>query len=312
MKKSGPKRIEYQFGESVGPYSLIFVKENEPHINPSGYKNRKATFLCPECGQNFITYLKGVTGGRVKTCPKCSRKRSAVATVESNKKRFKDLTHQRFGHLTVLEKTDRRVAGSIIWKCKCDCGNIKEASSSDLVQGHTCSCGCLTSPDLVGKKFGRLTVLEKTEKRNAGNVVWKCKCDCGNIKEINRRDLVHGGIQSCGCLVSKGEAKISNVLNQLHINFISQKTFDNCLNIEQTHPLFFDFYLPDYNCCIEYDGEQHFHPVKHWGGEKRFQRQQQHDNIKNKYCEINNVKLIRVPYTDYTKIDEKYILNLLK
>ena len=72
-------------------------------------------------------------------------------------------------------------------------------------------------------------------------------------------------------------------------------------------PLPFDFYLPNYNICIEYDGEQHFKPIKYFGGQKAFQSQQQKDEIKNKYCQDNKIKLIRISYMDYDNIEK--ILN---
>ena len=117
-----------------------------------------------------------------------------------------DLTGQRFGKLTVIEKTEKRSGGgSVIWKCQCDCGNICEVASNDLKSGNTQSCGCLrkelSSDDLTGQRFGRLTVLEKTEKRvGKGCIVWKCQCDCGNICEGSSKDLNSGHKQSCGCL----------------------------------------------------------------------------------------------------------------
>lgn len=70
----------------------------------------------------------------------------------------------------------------------------------------------------------------------------------------------------------------------------------------------FDFYLPNINTCIEYDGEQHFRPVEYFGGEDAFNRQIIYDNVKNEWCRKNGVNLIRIPYTDYDKIDISYII----
>lgn len=67
-----------------------------------------------------------------------------------------------------------------------------------------------------------------------------------------------GKTQSCGCLVSKGEEKINFILQELKIKFNTQKTFNDCINPKTNTKLRFDFYLPDYNCCIEYDGKQHY------------------------------------------------------
>ena len=72
-------------------------------------------------------------------------------------------------------------------------------------------------------------------------------------------------------------------------------------------PLRFDFYLPEYNTVIEYDGEQHFKPVERFGGEKAFKTVQLHDNTKTKYCEDNDIRLLRISYKDKNNIQE--ILN---
>ena len=63
----------------------------------------------------------------------------------------------------------------------------------------------------------------------------------------------------------------------------------------------FDFYLPKLNICIEYDGEQHFRPVEFYGGEEKFKIQKSRDLIKSNYCNLNNIKLIRISYKDDIK-----------
>ena len=72
----------------------------------------------------------------------------------------------------------------------------------------------------------------------------------------------------------------------------------------------YDFYLPELNCLIEYQGEQHYRPIKVFGGEERFKLQLEHDKIKKEYAEKNNFKLIIVPYTEYNNIDS-YLLEKL-
>ena len=54
--------------------------------------------------------------------------------------------------------------------------------------------------DLTGKRFGALTVIEKSAKRSSGSIMWVCRCDCGNITTVNGRDLRVGHTKSCGCL----------------------------------------------------------------------------------------------------------------
>lgn len=76
-----------------------------------------------------------------------------------------------------------------------------------------------------------------------------------------------------------------------NLYFISQKSFSNCLSIKG-RKLKFDFYLPDYNLCIEYDGPQHYNKKNFLYSDLLYEN----DKIKNKFCENNNIKLIRIKY----------------
>lgn len=113
-----------------------------------------------------------------------------------------DLRGQRFGRLTALEPTDRRSRGCLVWRCRCDCGAVVEVESRRLKPGAMLSCGCKEKPpsDLTGCRFGKLVVLEKTEKRAANRaVIWRCRCDCGAETEVPRDKLLSGQKTSCGC-----------------------------------------------------------------------------------------------------------------
>ena len=127
----------------------------------------------------------------------------------------KNLIGKQFNYLTVLEKTNKRKNGAVIWLCQCKCGNLKEATSGDLNAGRVTSCGCynkekasLYFEDMTGQRFGKLTVLEKTDKRTSNrSVIWKCKCDCGNLCEVPRDSLIKG-TKSCGCLQKEVASQI--------------------------------------------------------------------------------------------------------
>ena len=92
-----------------------------------------------------------------------------------------DLTGKRFGKWTVLERVENK-NGKTFWKCRCDCGTEREVYSVALTSGKSESCGCGMSDDLTGKRFGRLTVIEKHGYTNGKRKLptWLCKCDCGN------------------------------------------------------------------------------------------------------------------------------------
>ena len=207
----------------------------------------------------------------------------------------KNLESQKFNKLTVIKKTNKRLHGRVVWLCKCDCGNEIEVTGTSLITGGTKSCGCLISEDLIGQRFGKLTVIEKTDKRSLNRqIFWKCKCDCGNIKEVITGSLTSGHTQSCGCLASRGELKIINLLNNNNIFFESQKVFQDCKFEDTNYLAKFDFYINN-QYIIEFDGFQHFE-IGGWNDEEHFKKVQEHDEIKNKYCKDHNIPLIRIPY----------------
>jgi len=94
------------------------------------------------------------------------------------------------------------------------------------------------------------------------------------------------------CNSSKGELQVENWLNKNNIKFIPQKRFGDCRNKQ---PLPFDFYLPELNTCIEYDGIQHFEPIY---GKKNLEQTQINDLIKNKFCKDHRITLIRINFKE--------------
>ena len=109
------------------------------------------------------------------------------------------------------------------------------------------------------------------------------------------------------CKSSKGENKIHMFLKNKNIEFNSQYKFDNCINPKTGWKLRFDFYIPSNNMCIEFDGAQHYKSVEFFGGQKAYDERVILDRIKTKYCEDNNIKLIRIPYSKLKNINETLI-----
>ena len=103
------------------------------------------------------------------------------------------------------------------------------------------------------------------------------------------------GCPHCITKTSKGENTIIDYFNEKNIKFIPQYKFEEC-KLERKLP--FDFYLPDKNMCIEYDGEQHFKTSKAWGGEEKLKMTQLRDKIKTDFCINNNITLIRIKYDE--------------
>lgn len=126
---------------------------------------------------------------------------------------FIDLTGQRFGKLTVVKRIENKPRGGAQWICLCDCGNETIATTSSLRSGHKISCGCAYRQDLVGKRFGMLTVIDRSdEKRGKLNrFTWLCRCDCGNTSYCITVNLTKGLSTSCGCVRTKHRGKGSRL-----------------------------------------------------------------------------------------------------
>jgi very-short-patch-repair endonuclease len=118
---------------------------------------------------------------------------------------------------------------------------------------------------------------------------------------VYKKDWI-GYIDFLGCESNKksiGERLVKSFLDEFNIKYTREKKFETCKSIKE---LPFDFYLPNYKICIEYDGELHYKSVEHMGGDKQLTRQKKHDRIKDKWCLENNIKLIRISYKKKNKI----------
>lgn len=139
------------------------------------------------------------------------------------------------------------------------------------------------------------------EYKNAHDKI-ECKClKCGEVFYL-RPDHIKRGIGHSGCNKSLGEERLEKYLKEHNINYIGQYYFGDCVRKERDMP--FDFYLPDLNIAIEYDGIQHYEPVVKFGGEEGFAELKLNDYFKTNYCAEHNIKLIRVPYTKYDSMEE--------
>jgi hypothetical protein len=182
-----------------------------------GRKYGEVLWKCQcDCGNIVNVVAGGLRSGHTQSCGCYQRERVA----ETQKK---DLTEKKFGRLLVLEDVGRK-NGSILWKCQCECGNIVNVVSDYLQNDHTRSCGCYKrarasetqKKDLIGQKFGRLTVLEDVG-RSHRCVIWKCLCECGNIVNVTSSHLQDGTTQSCGCYNRERVAEATS--GKLHPNW---------------------------------------------------------------------------------------------
>lgn len=206
-----------------------------------------------------------------------------------------------------------------------NCGDIFYCGWSQIYGGQGCSVctgkqaglsNCLSTkyPDLASEwhptKNGKLTPYNIT-CGSTKQIWWQCNTN----PKHEWKSIINNRIKGSGCphcKQSKGEVLISSILLNKNINNTPQYRFINC-KYKNTLP--FDFYLPKYNMCIEYQGLQHYEPVDFAGkgiiwAEKQFILNKKKDTIKQKYCKDNNIKLLEISYWDCENIEEILIKKL--
>lgn len=261
-------------------------------------RNKKTFWMCEcECGNMKEIATTALRSGAVKSCG-CLLK-------EYNQSKT-DLVGTIFGKLKVIKEIEKPLNFKRVgtyWLCQCECGNYHKAIYSDLARGNVKSCGCLTREakstikDEVLNKYGKLTVLKRDFNSNGTAAKWFCQCECGGIISVYGYNLRNGFTISCGCINSKGEELISNLLEKNNIKFIKQYDFENCI-YPSGFKAKFDFAILNkdnsLSHLIEFDGKQHSEVVEYFGGLKGFEERKERDNFKDSFCRENNIKLLRI------------------
>lgn len=227
---------------------------------------------------------------------------------------------QKYGRLTIIDiNRSSRPTRAI---CLCDCGNVVVAAKSDVVSLHTQSCGCLQRDRAIEantKDFSGITansgvIITKRAKQNKNGVwLWECICPlCGQSFIAMPAKILSGHVTSCGCKTSSSTVQIiEKFLIDRKIKYTKEFRFNECKD-RYTLPFDFAIFTDSGNLLflIEYDGEQHFHPVELYGGQSEFERRRKHDKIKTDFCEKSCIPLIRFNYKDnknnILKAIEKY------
>lgn len=277
----------------------------------TNYKNSqiKVKIICPEHGLFLQTPANHLFNHGCGECARKEQKERQTLTTENFIKKAINIHENKYDYSLVDYKNNSTKVKIICPKH----GIFNQAPNSHISGENGCS-------QCSGKFKITLDFFKKKAKKIHGN-----KYDYSLISEIKNNTTKikiicteHGEFmqmpdahlnqkQGCPhCRESKGERDISIFLKKNKISFKRQHTFKGCVNPKTGRKLRFDFYLPNYNLCIEYDGEQHFKPKKRFGGENGYNLTIYRDNIKNEFCKNNKIKLMRI------KFNEKIINKLNK
>lgn len=278
------------------------VAKINPNIEVIGRYDGMTTKILHKCkidGYEWYTKPNGILHGQ--GCPRCSKV-------------------ERYGHEGYINRVEKlnpniEVVGKymesktkILHRCKID-GYEWNAFPSVILHGGGCP-KCAGNAKMTHEQYimqvfkvnPSIEVLERYVNYNT-KILHKCKAD-GYEWYVSPNNILHD-VGCPKCNTSKGEKIIEEWIKKRNILYESQKRFSNC---KDKKPLPFDFYLPEYNICIEYQGQQHYEPIEYFGGKSKFENQIKKDNIKKEYCQKNNIYLFEIPYFEdiNKKLEELY------
>lgn len=192
-------------------------------------------------------------------------------------------------------------------------GEFKQTLNNHL-RGQNCKkCRGLEKPEIgsLVQKFNKVHGYKYTYLNiNYVSAHNKIKITCPFHGDFEQTPNNHKNGNGCpACKESNGEKRIRTILIENKIDFLPQYKFEGCKDKAE---LPFDFYLPKYNTCIEFNGIQHYKPVKYFGGEIGFSKLKKRDKIKKEYCVYNNIPLIIIKYNDKNIEDILRHFNVVK
>jgi hypothetical protein len=295
----------------------LIKRFNKIHNNKFDYSlmnykdiNSKIKIICPIHGEFDQTVKNHLHGN---DCFECSKRKKSKTT--KNFINQANVVHNNFYDYSLTKYKNYLTKVKII----CPIHGEFDEQPQEHISGSGCKkCGI--------EKTKAFTVLGIDKFIEKSNKIHNNKFDYSKVNYINSYSKVeiicpkHGSFlqkpndhisSKAGCPIckeSKGERLVSSILTDYNINFVPQKSFSDLKHIRL---LYYDFYLPELNMCIEYDGEQHFKPILYWGNEQEFKELQLKDKLKTEYCISNNISLLRLTYKDSDADVKKKVLIFL-
>ena len=293
--------------------------------------------ICDYCGKSFITNknsLSRFSKNNIHSCCQCKSHKMSRTRISNNCKNIMSQARQvcdELGYILLSKDTDYHGLKSKVYYL-CPKHGKQSSTFNNFIHGHGCKqCGHertvgsqRNTPEKISRVISSVNnnkLINPEEYINSSTQNLKILCGCcnknifitsfGNYKNSTQRCL------ECTNSISKNELRIKRFLDDNNIIYIQEKTFPDC---KDKGLLFFDFYLPDYCMCIEFDGEQHYNPnyditLGVENPDLVFETRQKHDVMKDEYCKKNNIHMLRIPYWEENHIEEiikKELDNLSK
>lgn len=275
----------------------------------SEYKGNQVAlhFRCA-CGATFWrTWNDFQDRGRTR-CNACAKKKQYAAKRLSGddvRERLKQRGYEWIDGEYVNQKSKLRV--------RCKCGHERTGTYSNLIgeshEGLCSTCARSASQKLdihlvatICELVYGIECLENTW--TDAKTLMRFRCHCGKEFTACWNNVCSGGQRQCAdCsgAVSRGENAVRTWLEKHGYQYEMQKRFPDCAG-KKPYP--FDFFLSEEKLCIEFDGEQHFHPVAFGGGQERFEEIKARDAAKDAYCAAKGYRMLRISYKDFSRVDE--------
>ena len=280
-------------------YDMIFLDEE--------YKGTKYSHkvLCKK--NNHINFIRLDNFKRKHKCPQCTRHNPY--TEKEVKEYIESFGYKMLNHY-------KGIHDELLLQCP---NNHIYKTSFNSFKSNNCRCGKCKNIETASKRKYSIEYIREymksfgytllTDKYINNKQRLEIMCGKGHIFQMSFSKFKNSNHRCPLCKMTNGEQEIEEILKDFNILYNYQYPFDDCKNKEC---LPFDFYLPQYNCCIEYDGEYHYHYNYFGNTLLDLMNRKYKDNIKTNYCQQNNIKLIRIPYWDFNNIKNilKQQLNL--
>lgn len=305
-QKCGRKNMAEQQKLTI-EYVKNFIAENsECKLISTEYtgKRDKLKLQCV-CGNIFKTSFDEFKSNNKRQCNSCGNEIVAKArrTSYDNVKNFIENNSK----CKIISKSYKN--NSSLLEIKCECGKIFSTTFAGFKKGkrqcETCSGYTKWSYDAIEKfaknKYNLLLIGGKYKDAHSKLMF---QCSCGEIFQTSWDSVLSKNkttCRICSKAISKGEKKIQDLLDNNGVLYQAEYKFNNC---EYKRKLAFDFYMPEFNACIEFHGKQHYSSIRYFGGDKDFAIRVYRDALKQAYCEDNNIPLFIIPYWDYDNIEE--------
>lgn len=268
-----------------------FPEDDITVLDPFTAAKDPVIIKCNQCGQIF-NYKAGTTlynKRRKHFCPLCNSK-SVLEMRQACREQDISITEIKFN---VIES----------WGLHCNkCGLDFSRAPSNWLKKSCPNCGMTHSgysKELRQKMIDDIFGIGEFEVLSDGAATerFTIRHKCGFIRNTQYSAFIRSkGCPKCSGTMSKGERKIVDYLTGHQIKYIPQKKIENS---QQS----FDFFFPQINVALEYNGEQHYKPIVTFGGEERFLQQQEYDRKKAEYCKENNITLKIISYKEFEDIE---------